>query len=174
MDAFEYAFNKTLALEGEYVNDPDDPGGETKWGISKKAYPDLDIGALTLNKAKYLYRRDYWEALHLGMIRNQAVAAEIFDMAVNMGPKFSVRSVQKALNFLGEKLIENGIIGHNTIKALNDWASRDVKALFICLNGFQYMRYVEIVNYKPGLKRFSRGWAKRLQQYLKNSLKAEG
>ena len=165
MDAFEYAFNKTLALEGEYVNDPDDPGGETKWGISKKAYPDLDIDALTLNGVKYLYRRDYWEALYLGMICNQAIAAEIFDTAVNMGQRISIRIVQRALNFLGENLVEDGIIGPKTISALNDWASRDQRALFVCLNGFQFMRYVEITSYKPGLKRFSRGWTKRIQQY---------
>ncbi|KWT77357.1 glycosyl hydrolase 108 family protein [Candidatus Magnetominusculus xianensis] len=49
-----------LDAEGGYVNDPDDPGGETKYGISKRAYPSLDIKSLTIEDAKRLYRRDYW------------------------------------------------------------------------------------------------------------------
>ena len=43
MAHFERAIDKTLAWEGGYVNDPKDPGGETKYGISKRAHPDVDI-----------------------------------------------------------------------------------------------------------------------------------
>ena len=49
-------------VEGEYSNDPNDPGGETKWGISKRAYPDLDIRNLTKADALAIYFRDYWTA----------------------------------------------------------------------------------------------------------------
>ncbi|MCK4783965.1 MAG: hypothetical protein KAV87_09460 [Desulfobacteraceae bacterium] len=163
MDAFSFAFYQTVALEGKYVNDPADPGGETKWGVSKKAYPDLDIAALTIEQAKDIYRRDYWGALQLDLV-SDVIAVEIFDTAINMGQQTSVRIVQKALNFLGEKLSEDGILGSKTVTALNKWAGRDEKALFICLNGFQFMKYVEIIKHKPGLKRFSRGWTKRIQQ----------
>jgi lysozyme family protein len=51
----------SMKWEGGYVNDPADPGGETKWGISKKAYPDEDIKALTPERAADLYYRDYWK-----------------------------------------------------------------------------------------------------------------
>lgn len=165
MDAFEYAFDKTFGFEGEYVNDQADPGGETNWGISKKAYPDLSIAILTIEQAMTIYRWDYWDALQLDNIYNKIIAAEIFDTAVNMGQRTAIRIAQKALNFLGEELTEDGILGSKTVAALNAWESRDEKALFVCLNGFQFMKYIEITQYKPELKRFSRGWTKRIQQY---------
>jgi lysozyme family protein len=57
---FDEAFDVLIGHEGGYVNHPGDPGGETKFGISKRAYPALDIKALTLGQAKAIYRRDYW------------------------------------------------------------------------------------------------------------------
>ena len=49
---FDQVIDRVLAHEGGYVNDPDDPGGETKYGISKKAYPKIDIKNLTKEEAK--------------------------------------------------------------------------------------------------------------------------
>lgn len=56
------ALKFTLKWEGGYVNHPNDPGGETKFGISKRQYPHLDIGSLTLEDAIAIYRKDYWDA----------------------------------------------------------------------------------------------------------------
>lgn len=165
MDRFEYAFDKTLRFEGGYVNDPDDPGGETRFGISKRSYPDVDIAALSETQAKDIYRRDYWDALRLDEIYSSLISSEIFDTAVNMGRRTSTRIAQRALNFLGGDLIEDGIIGSKTLFALNVWCLKDEKALFICLNGFQFMRYFEITKDNAKLKRFTRGWTKRVQQY---------
>jgi lysozyme family protein len=60
---FNKAFEDVLGLEGGYVNNPHDPGGETKWGISKKRYPKEDIKNLSVERAKALYKRDYWDIL---------------------------------------------------------------------------------------------------------------
>ncbi|MEK6531248.1 MAG: glycosyl hydrolase 108 family protein [Deltaproteobacteria bacterium] len=60
MDAFEKAIAFVLRHEGGYVHDPRDPGGETKFGISKRAYPNMDMKALTEEQAKSIYKRDYW------------------------------------------------------------------------------------------------------------------
>lgn len=60
MEKFREALNFTLVWEGGYVNNPKDPGGETKYGISKRRYPHLDIKNLTLQQAKDLYYQDYW------------------------------------------------------------------------------------------------------------------
>ena len=57
---FDDAFEALMAHEGGYANDPRDPGGETKYGISKRAYPAVDIRNLTLEAAKAIYKRDYW------------------------------------------------------------------------------------------------------------------
>lgn len=60
MEQFEQAIAFTLSWEGGYVNDPNDPGGETKYGISKKSYGHLDIKNLTVEQAKAIYYEDYW------------------------------------------------------------------------------------------------------------------
>jgi len=165
IDVFEYAFDKTLRFEGGYVNDPDDPGGETRFGISKRSYPDVDIKALSEADAKDIYRRDYWDKLRLGEIYSTLISSEIFDTAVNMGRRNSIRIAQKALNFLGDDLTEDGIIGAKTLIALNIWSLKDEKALFICLNGFQFSRYRMICDSNRKLKKYARGWTKRIQQY---------
>ena len=165
MDAFEHAFCETIDLEGGHVDDPDDPGGETNFGISKRAYPDVDIAALTINQAKDIYRRDYWDVLRLGEIFREAISSEIFDTAVNMGRRTAIKIAQRALNFLGEDLAEDGIIGNKTMGALNAWGRKDAKALFICLNGFQFSQYRMVIASSRRLKKFARGWTKRVQQY---------
>ncbi len=163
--SFQEAFNETLGHEGGYVNDPEDPGGETNWGISKRSYPDVDIAALTVFDAKYLYFRDYWERLVLDKLDSGRIAGEMFDTAVNAGRKTAVRIAQRALNYLGEDLTEDGLIGPATIAALNKWSARDEQALYKCLNGFQFIHYVEITKRNEKLTRFARGWMKRIQQY---------
>jgi lysozyme family protein len=81
---FARAFEVVVGLEGGHVRDPRDPGGETKWGISKRSYPHLDIAALTLEDAQEIYRRDYWYALNLNA-QPWPKALCLFDCAVNMG-----------------------------------------------------------------------------------------
>ena len=53
---FDHAVKEILRHEGGYVDDPVDRGGETKYGISKRSYPDLDIANLTLEQAPYTIR----------------------------------------------------------------------------------------------------------------------
>ncbi|MFS8082999.1 MAG: glycosyl hydrolase 108 family protein, partial [Ginsengibacter sp.] len=60
---FDAAVDSVLGEEGGYVNNPADPGGETQWGISKRAFPDVDIKALTRDAAKALYKAHYWDPL---------------------------------------------------------------------------------------------------------------
>lgn len=75
--------------DGGYTHDPDDPGGETKWGVSKRSYPDVDIRALTREQAVTLYFRDYW--LHTGRQKSNAnrlphpLNFAHFDCTVNLG-----------------------------------------------------------------------------------------
>lgn len=57
---FYKEIKKVVLREGGYVNDPKDPGGETKYGVSKKAYPNLDIARLTVDEAIEIYKNDYW------------------------------------------------------------------------------------------------------------------
>ena len=162
MANFEKAIDKTLYSEGGYVDNKNDHGGETKYGISKKAYPDIDIGALTLNDAKKIYKRDYWDRLNLDEIVNQRIAEEVFDTAVNMGARRAGRFLQKAINMLDDYgLVEDGIVGEKTIHAVN--ACKYQKALLKTLNGLQFMAYVEIIERNESQRIFFRGWLKRIE-----------
>lgn len=84
LNNFKKALKFTLKWEGGYVFDPDDPGGETKWGISKKAYPNLDIKNLSAEQAADIYAKDYWEAAGCGNM-GWPLSAATFDSAVNCG-----------------------------------------------------------------------------------------
>lgn len=85
MSFFDRAFQIVVGEEGGYVNNPKDPGGETKYGISKRAYPNEDIKNLTLDRAKELYKRDYWDKVKGNSYGTFGEALCVFDCAVNMG-----------------------------------------------------------------------------------------
>lgn len=82
--SFERAFEIVIGAEGGLVDDPADPGGLTKYGISQRTYPKLDIRNLTLEQAREIYQRDYWEAAGCDLITNPVLAILVFDAAVNM------------------------------------------------------------------------------------------
>jgi len=170
MDAFEYAVNQTLSFEGIYSNNPDDRGGETKYGITKREFERAlekciisgvsDIKDLTVVQAKAIYKINYWFSIRLNEVDSYLIASEMFDTAVNMGTGTAVKIAQDALNFLGENLEVDGKIGPNTIEAINKWCKKDERALFVALNGEQYIRYKN-----NSQMMFHRGWTKRIQSY---------
>lgn len=81
---FDACIEFVLAAEGGYVNDKYDSGGETKYGISKKSYPKVDIKNLTLDGAKAIYKKDYWLACRCDELP-EPLDIVVFDTAVNMG-----------------------------------------------------------------------------------------
>jgi lysozyme family protein len=83
---FYNALRFTIPHEGGYVNDPDDLGGETKWGISKKAHPELDILNLTPEQAAEVYYREYWTPSGCQDI-DIPLSTLVFDTAVLFGVK---------------------------------------------------------------------------------------
>lgn len=85
---FDQAFEILLKHEGGWVNDQRDPGGETKFGISKTAYPNIDIKNLTLDAAKIIYRSDYWDECNLDKLPSWC-RYMVFDCAVNQGVSFA-------------------------------------------------------------------------------------
>lgn len=106
-DNFQIALKFVLKHEGGYVNDPDDPGGETKYGISKRAYPNEDIKNLTRERAEFLYKRDYWDIPGFDLDNfPQDVAVVLFNVAVNMGvgraKEFATRDPREAIAAIRE------------------------------------------------------------------------
>lgn len=132
VDMFEQMITRVLKSEGGYSNDPKDPGGETKFGISKRAYPNLNIKDLTYEGAKGIYRRDFWERVHADEMPD-GVAFQALDFAVNSGIETAVRKLQAALNVAddghwgpvtkaaAEKMSESDIIMRFTAQRLRFW-----------------------------------------------------
>lgn len=145
---FDRAFEHVVGVEGGYVNDPRDPGGETRYGISKRAYPNEDIRNLTLDRAKQIYWRDYWDACKCDSIPSP-LNLYVFDAAVNQGISVAIRVLQGVLG-----LTQDGIIGPKTIAAASVAGSEKV-ALYLADRA---MRYAKTANFDT----YGRGWMKRM------------
>ncbi|MDB5540796.1 MAG: hypothetical protein JWQ89_2523 [Devosia sp.] len=150
---FDEAFEKLIGHEGGYVNSRADPGGETKFGISKRSYPGENIPAMTLERAKQIYLRDYWgpcgaDALPDGM------KLQVFDMAVNSSVAQTVKVLQRAV---GET--DDGVLGPMTLQAVNSMQPARLLARF---NGYRLHFMADLSNWPS----FSRGWAKRVAYNL--------
>lgn len=146
---FNTAFDLVIGHEGGYANDPADPGGETKFGISKRQYPGEDIANLTLERARSLYRRDYWDKLCADALP-AGLGYYLFDTAVNCGVGFAAESLQRAAGVLPD-----GSIGPRTLAAAKPLAPQH---LFRLMFVDRAMRYA----LNPNIKRFGRGWFARL------------
>lgn len=149
MSAFTEAFRIVVGHEGGYSNDPRDPGGETKYGISKRSYPKIDIGALDLQEARRLYKADYWDKIH-GDDLDPGLALVAFDAAVNNGVGQAIRWLQAAV---GVKV--DGIIGPATMTAL---ARADPAATLVELHAARIFMMAGLSTWKH----FGRGWSRRL------------
>ncbi len=144
---------RTLKWEGGWVNDENDPGGETNFGISKRQYPELDIKNLRREQAIEIYKRDYWDALGIDEIQYMRVRWKVFDIGVNMGVSAASRLLQKAVD-----VSPAGFIGPLTTRAVNALKEDDVMFRLV---REQSMRYAGIVDAKPRMAKFIKGWIKR-------------
>ena len=94
--SFDTTFDRLMGNEGGYSNDPRDPGGETNWGISKRSYPNEDIKGMTKERAKIIFRRDFWEPVQ-GDNLPDALAFQVADFAYNSGAQTAIRYLQRAV-----------------------------------------------------------------------------
>jgi len=162
------AFAWILKVEGGYVNDPNDRGGETKYGISKKSYRKLDIKNLTKEQAKEIYYKDYWKKVG-GDYLPYPLNLIVFDFAVNSGVKRASEYLQQMVNFIEEdgELIVDGKIGKITANII---VLRQHKLLPDLLSRYQLRRenfYANIAQRSPSQRKFFRGWINRLSKLNK-------
>lgn len=158
MANFEPAFDWMIPHEGGYADDPMDPGGETKYGISRRAYPDLNIANLSLEDARAIYLRDYWGGQPYCRLASQPVANKVFDLAVNMGQAEAHKLLQRALNDCGEHLVVDGELGELTLAAANRC---DSQLLLEALRDQACRFYQLLVVRRPSSTKFLDGWLRR-------------
>jgi lysozyme family protein len=149
LSPFDRAFLLVLGYEGGYGIDTRDSGGETKYGISKAQYPNLDIKNLTIDDAKAIYRSDYWHAFHCGEIP-WPLGFAFFDSVVQFAPRNPIRWLQGAVG-----AVVDGVLGPRTIQVVNE--CRDIEMALI---RFMHERG-EYRTLRPNYDHFGKGWRKR-------------
>ena len=161
--AFDIAFDIVFGIEGGFGANPADAGnwtggavgaGElrgTKYGISAASYPTLDIASITLDQAKAIYRRDYWDKVS-GDQLPPTLALLVFDSAVNSGPDRAIMWLQAAV---GET--QDGVIGPKTMAAVE--AKRGHGEL---VQAELEARRIVFLAGLPTWRTFGLGWARRV------------
>ena len=152
---------RTIELEGGFTDHPNDrgnytPSGElkgTKYGISARAYPDLDIKSLTYEEAFKIYERDYWNKV-IKIEYPRELKPMLFDMSVNHGINGAIKILQRAAN-----VKPDGIVGPITLNAI-----KDVKLLDLALE--RVKRFVIITEKRPKNLVFLRGWINRVSEVV--------
>lgn len=152
MASFDPAIELVLKHEGGYVNDPHDPGGETNYGIAKRSHPDEDIKNLTVERAKEIYHDEYWQAIRGDDIKQQCVANNLLDAAVNTGVRTASRQIQRLVS-----VTDDGHIGPVSIDAINGVG----RVLNLRLSLERVKFYTELARANTARRRYLVGWITR-------------
>ena len=155
---FQQIFDRLIGHEGGYVNDLQDPGGETNWGVTKRTamangYTG-NMKTMTRQQAYEIYRRAFWLRYNCEQMPD-AVAYQFFDAAVNHGFGNASRMLQRAV---GE--LDDGIIGKYSLEAIN---RNPISDTLMVLNGERLNFYTRLKNFD----RFGKGWVNRVAQNLR-------
>jgi lysozyme family protein len=159
-----------IAVEGGYVNDPADSGGETNFGVTiavarANGYEGT-MHDMPKSVAFDIYATQYWDSMFGDQLAglSEAVAVEVIDTAVNMGTGRAGRFLQRALNVFskGEALKVDGQVGPATVRALRSYLlrGRDERTLVKALDCLQGAFYIELAERREKDERFVYGWLK--------------
>ena len=159
MANFDRALEIILESEGGYVDHANDPGGETRYGITKQVARDYgyigDMRSLPINTAAEIYKVKYWDACKCDQLP-WPLSLYVFDAAVNQGVSAATRMLQKVL-----QTVQDGIIGDTTLRlAKSSGEHQAVRYL-----SERSMRYVNTRNFDT----FGYGWLNRLFTLAKKS-----
>ena len=134
---------KVIEREGgdRLTKDPDDPGGTTKYGISQRANPDVDIESLTLEGAIDIYKDKYWDPSRAVDFPRELMDM-YFDMVVNFGQGGAVKVLQQSAVSKGHNIAIDGGIGPATLKAIQNVETDRVRA-------YRVLKFARIVIKRP-------------------------
>lgn len=163
---FDASFEEVIGSEGGFQNDRDDLGNwtggrvghgqlrGTKYGVSAASYPNLDIQSLTLEDAKTIYKRDYWDKARCDELPD-GVDFLVFDIAINHGLKDGIRFLQKSVGATAD-----GIIGPRTMSAVRfNTADQTIRDMCM-IRSIDYARM-------DHLSKYWRGWFRRIVDTLR-------
>lgn len=168
--------DKLIGVEGGYVNDPNDSGGETNWGITVNVAREEGYTGrmqdMTREQAKHIYTRRYWVKPRFASVSSRSfmIAEELFDTGVNCGTATASIMLQRCLNVLNNQgafypdLKVDGAIGGATLGALDAYLKKrgaeGETVLFVMLNCLQGERYIDLAERRQKDESFVYGWIK--------------
>jgi len=163
-DSIKNIIGLILKHEGGYVNNPNDPGGETNFGISKRAYPHLNIRSLTKEDAIDIYYTDYYlyNSIDKFPLCFQSIA---LDTVVLHGKYFGSKILQEAYNKYANDtvLAVDGIIGEKTLSVYNN--ATNTKLLINSIVDVRIQTVQNLVKKNNSLHVFLKGWINRFESF---------
>lgn len=156
-------FEDSGAKDGAYHNDPKDPGKETKYGISKKWHPHVDIASLTEDAAVHIYMTEYYATTGIVRLTELVTATKVFDMAVNLGPIPAIRMLEQAVNklFGFNKVGVNGILSVTDAQIINAFTPDQTAQLITLLKIAGKVRHMGQIIINMELAENEQGWLRR-------------
>lgn len=150
--------DEIIRREGGYSNNPADPGGETKYGISQRAFPNEDIKNLTYDRARFLYAQRYIVGPGFDQLAPSPLKEQLIDYGVNSGPHLAIMKLQEILGVTAD-----GVLGPKTLAAV---AACEVRALNNHLMAARLRMLANLVAKRPAQVQFLRGWVNRALEFL--------
>lgn len=175
---FDNKVKNILNFEGGYTNDPNDPGGPTNKGIIWKEWvanaqsllgvePTLqNLQNITDDQAKAIYKALYWTPIHADEIIDGDLRYMLFDFYVNAGGN-AIKVLQKTINQLGGAITVDGVMGQQTLDAIN---SVDVIALYNTFKTNRQGYYNNLAARSSKLATFLRGWTNRVNAFINKTI----
>lgn len=173
-----------VAREGGYVNDPDDPGGATKYGVTihtmRRLGLDLDgdgdvdasdVQRLSRDQAVEIFLQHYFLRPRIAELP-EPLHATLFDMYVNAGAN-AVKILQRLLNDMGDRVTVDGAIGPQTIEATARAAAVAPDHIVDAYGIARRNYYFRIADNRPASRKYARtraggkgGWIKRAEEFI--------
>ncbi|NRA99658.1 MAG: peptidoglycan-binding protein [Rhodobacteraceae bacterium] len=179
MPSVEALADQIIAREGGYVNDPDDPGGPTKYGVTQQTLARVrgkqvtarDVAALTKAEARSIFIEHYFHRPRIDELP-EPLHATVFDMYVNAG-RHAVRLLQQLLTEMGQRITVDGLIGPQTIAAVRAAHAFAPDHLVDAYGIARRNYYYRLADRRPSLRKFARrrdggkgGWISRAEEFV--------
>ena len=184
MQTVQAIAQQIVAREGGFVDDPDDPGGATKYGVSihtlRRLGLDLDrdgdidvadVRALTRAEAEAIFVRHYFQRPRIGDLP-EVLHASVFDMYVNAGAG-AVKILQRLLRQMDHDVAVDGVIGPQTAAAAHAAARAAPDHIADAYGIARRNYYFRLADARPASRKFARtraggkgGWIRRAEEFI--------